>query len=64
MLTAMDEYKQTRRREKHLFRKKKGQLDDQGLKGIERRHSVQDSRKFYKRLNDAKKPFEPAVAMC
>jgi hypothetical protein len=46
-----------------LRRKKKGQLDDQTLIEIERHHSVQDSCK-YKRLNDTKKPIEPAVAMC
>jgi DnaJ-domain-containing protein 1 len=57
-LTAMNEYKQTRRREKHMFRKKKRQLDYQ------QHRSVQDSQKFYKRLNDTRKPFELAVAMC
>jgi hypothetical protein len=62
-LTAMNEYRQAQRREKHLFRKKKGQLDNQVLLEIERHHSVQDPRKFYK-LNDTKKPLEPAVAMC
>jgi hypothetical protein len=30
-LTAMNEYRQARRKEKHLFRKKKGKLDDQVL---------------------------------
>jgi hypothetical protein len=52
-LTAMNEYRQARRREKHGFRKKKGQLDDQTLFEIERHHIVQDFRKFYKCLNDA-----------
>jgi hypothetical protein len=51
-LTAMNEYRQARRREKHIFKKKKGQLDDQTLFKIEGHHSVQDSCKFYKRLND------------
>jgi hypothetical protein len=59
----MNEYRHVRRKEKHLFRKKKGQLDDQALIEIERHHSVQDSRKFYKLLNDTIKPFEPAVAL-
>jgi hypothetical protein len=31
---------------------------------IERLRSIQDSRKFYKRLNDFRRPFEPQVAMC
>jgi myosin heavy subunit len=46
-----------------MLRKKKGQLDDQVSIEIERHHSVQDSRKFYKRLKDTRKPFESAVAM-
>jgi NADH:ubiquinone oxidoreductase subunit E len=60
----MNEYRQARRREKQLFRKKKGQLDDQALIKIERHHSVQDFYKFYERPNDTRKPFEPAVATC
>jgi hypothetical protein len=40
-LTAMDEYTQTRRREKHLLRKKRGQLDDQALIEIPHRSSAQ-----------------------
>jgi hypothetical protein len=60
----MNEYRQAQKIEKHLFRKQKGQLDDKALIEIEPHHSVQDSRKFYKRLNDIMKPFKPAVAMC
>jgi hypothetical protein len=60
----MNEYSQARRIEKHLFRKQKGQLDDKALIEIEPHHSVRDSRKFYKRLNDTRKTFKPAVAMC
>jgi hypothetical protein len=47
-----------------LFRKKARQLDEEALIEIERHRSIQDSRKFYKRLNDARRPFEPQVAMC
>jgi hypothetical protein len=31
---------------------------------IERHRSIQNSRKFYKRLNDVRRSFEPQVAMC
>jgi hypothetical protein len=55
-LTAMNEYRQARKRKKHLLRKKKGQLDDQAVIEIERHHSVQDSLKFYDCLNDTRKP--------
>jgi Zn-finger protein len=43
-LTAINEYRQARRREKHLFRKKKVQLYDQTLIKLELHHSFQDSR--------------------
>jgi hypothetical protein len=39
-----------------LFRKKAMQVD--------RHRRVHDSRKFYKRLNDVRRPFEPQVARC
>jgi hypothetical protein len=57
-------YKLTRTKERRLFRKKARQLDEEALIEIERHRSIQDSRKFYKRLNDARRPFEPQVAMC
>jgi hypothetical protein len=47
-----------------LFRKKARQLDKEAVIEIERHRSIQDSRKFYKRLNDVSQPFEPQLAMC
>jgi hypothetical protein len=47
-----------------LFRKKARQLDEEASIKIERHRSIQDSRKFYKRLNDVRRPFETQVAMC
>jgi hypothetical protein len=47
-----------------LFRKKARQLDEKALIEIERHRSIQDSRKFHKRLNYVRRPFEPQVAMC
>jgi hypothetical protein len=47
-----------------LFRKEARQLDEAALIEIERDWSIQDSRKFCKRLNDVRRPFEPQVAMC
>jgi GTP1/Obg family GTP-binding protein len=63
-VTAINEYKPARRREKHLIRKKKEQLDDEASIEIERQSSVQDFHKFYKHLSDTRKPFEPGIAMC
>jgi hypothetical protein len=44
--------KPARIRERRLFRKKARQLDEDALIEIEQHRSIQDSRKFYKRLND------------
>jgi hypothetical protein len=57
-------YKLARTRESRLFRKKARQLDDEASIEIERHRSIQDSRKFYKRHNDVRQPFEPQMAMC
>jgi hypothetical protein len=54
--------KLARTKERRLFRKKARQLDKEALINIERHRSIQDSRKFYKRLNDVRRPFEPEVA--
>jgi hypothetical protein len=47
-----------------FVQKKARQLDDEALIEIERHWSIQNSCKFYKRLNDVRRPFEPQVAMC
>jgi hypothetical protein len=47
-----------------LFRKKARQLVEEALIEIERHQSIQESRKFYKRLNNVRRQFEPQVAMC
>jgi hypothetical protein len=44
--------------------KKARQLDEEALIEIVRHRSIQDSRKFYKRLNIVRQPFKPQVAMC
>jgi hypothetical protein len=61
---AKNAYKLARTKEKCLFRKKARQLDEEAFIEMERHRSIQDSRKFYKRLNDVRGPFEPQVAMC
>jgi hypothetical protein len=57
-------YKLARTKERRLFRKKARQLDEEALIEIKRHRSIQDSRKYYKRLNGVRRPFEPQVAMC
>jgi hypothetical protein len=61
---AKNAYKLARTKERRLFRKNARQLDEEALIEIERHRSIQDSRKFYKRLNDVRRPFEPQVALC
>jgi hypothetical protein len=58
---AKNAYKLARTKERRLFRKKARQLDEEAL--IESIQSMQDSRKFYKRLNDVRRPFEPQVRL-
>jgi hypothetical protein len=59
-----DEYKQARTKETNLFKEKPRHLDEETQIEIERHRSIQESRKFYKRLNDMKRSFEAQVALC
>jgi hypothetical protein len=61
---ANNAYKLVWTKERRLFRKKARQLDEEASIEIERHRSIQDSRKFHKRLNDVRRPLEPQVAMC
>jgi hypothetical protein len=57
---ATNAYKLSRTKERRLFRKKAKQFnDDEALIPIEQHRSIQDSRKFYKCLNDVRRPFKP-----
>jgi hypothetical protein len=51
---AKNAYKLARTKERCLFRKKARQLDEEALFEIQRHRSIQDSPKFYKRLNDVR----------
>jgi hypothetical protein len=61
---AKKAYKLARTKERSLFRKKVKQLAEEALIDIARHRSIQDSCKFYKRLNDVTRPFKPQVALC
>jgi hypothetical protein len=63
MRAVQDKYRQARSIERDLFKEKSRQLDDEALIEIERHRSIQDSRQFYKRLNDVKRLFESQMAM-
>jgi hypothetical protein len=49
---AKNANKLARTKKRRFFRKKVRQLDEETLFEIERHRSIQDSRKFYMRLND------------
>jgi hypothetical protein len=58
---AKNAYKLARTKEKRLFRNKARQLDEEALMEFERHRSIRDSRKYYKRLNDVIRSFEPSA---
>jgi hypothetical protein len=47
-----------------LFKEKSRQLDEEASIEIEQHRSIQNSCKFYNRLNDVKRLFEAQVGMC
>lgn len=62
--TALERYKKLRVMEKRLHRRKKKELQNRALSELETLRSVNESRKFYKQLNNQRKGFNPRVNMC
>jgi hypothetical protein len=60
---AKNAYKLAPDKRDAFVQKKARQLDEEALIEIERHRSIQDSRKFYKRLNYVSRPFKPQGAM-
>jgi len=63
-VTANERYKELRREEKRLHRRKKRELEDRTLLQLEKLCSANESRKFYKRINDQRKGFTPRMIIC
>jgi sorting nexin-29 len=61
---ATGRYKTLRRQEKKLHRKKKKELQDRTLLELERLQSANESRKFYKHINNQRKSFNPRLNIC
>jgi hypothetical protein len=55
---AKNAYKLARTKQRRMFRKKAKQHNEEASIEIERHRSIQDSRKFFKRLNDVRRPFD------
>lgn len=57
-------YKEKRRAEKKLHRKKKREWEKRKLEELVNLHSTQETRKFYKEVNESRRGFKPRVTMC
>jgi hypothetical protein len=58
------EYRDRRRMEERVHRRKKREWMKVEMERIELLNSQNDTRKFYKALNNARKPFKPRVTLC
>jgi hypothetical protein len=59
----MEELKKARREEKRVHRRKKREYEKRILEELESTYSIRDTRKFYKKLNDQRKGFQPRITM-
>lgn len=57
-------YKDLRRKEKRVHRRKKREFQDRTLLELERLNSINESRKFYKNINDQRRGFSARLNMC
>lgn len=57
-------YRDLRRSEKRLHRRKKREFQDRTLLELERLNSINESRKFYKNINDQRRGFSARLNMC
>ena len=58
-----EQLRQARREEKRVHRRKKREYEKRMLEELEQTYAIKDTRKFYKRLNDMKKGFQPRISM-
>lgn len=61
---ATERYKQLRREEKRIHRRKKREFQSRTLLELERLHGANESRKFYKNINNQRRGFNPQLNMC
>ena len=62
--SAIEQYRNLRRDEKRIHKRKKREFQDRTLSELERFRNINDSRKYYKILNDQRRGFNPQVNMC
>jgi hypothetical protein len=61
---AIENYKQLGREEKNVHKKKKRTYQEEILKEIEELTSHNETRRFYRRVNDMKKEINPRILAC
>ena len=60
----VDRYKQARNRQNSVLRRKKRQQEDRDREAMEELYRVNDTRKFYEKLNRSRKGYVPQADMC
>jgi len=58
-----EQLRQARREEKRVHRRKKREYEKRILEELEATYAIKDTRKFYKKLNDVKRGFQPRISM-
>ena len=58
-----EQLRQARREEKKVHRKKKREYEKRIWEELEATYAIKDTRKFYKKLNDVRKGFQPRISM-
>lgn len=61
---TIERYRELRREEKRLHRRKKRELEDRILDELERLNNANESRKFYNKLNNQRRGFNPRLNFC
>ncbi|PNF36727.1 hypothetical protein B7P43_G12357 [Cryptotermes secundus] len=61
---AVEKYREARRKEKRLHKKKKREYDKQELIELEHLRSSNEIRAFYQKLNKSRKDFQPRTTLC
>ncbi|XP_065092188.1 uncharacterized protein LOC135713044 [Ochlerotatus camptorhynchus] len=60
----VERYRQARNRQNSVFRRKKRQQEDRDREAMENLYRVNDTRKFYEKLNSSRKGYVPQADMC
>lgn len=61
---ATDRYKELRREEKRTHKRKKRAFENNILEELEAQRNQNQTRKFYKNINNMRKEFKPRITMC